>query len=75
MFLFKIWFTVFAIGLIFYPISYKVFTKFHDRGWFFSKVLGICFSSWLMWILSYIKIESQPPYNSGMTLFICSRKV
>lgn len=62
--LLKLWFTIFAIGAIFFPITSNIFKSFNDKGWLFSKVIGICISSWLMWILSYIKILPFTRLNS-----------
>ena len=74
MLLFKIWFTVLILGIALYPITYKVFSKFNDRGWIFSKIIGMCLTSWLMWILAYLKILEYSRLNSILIvlfIFVC----
>ncbi|MCR5685049.1 MAG: hypothetical protein K6G81_06440 [Lachnospiraceae bacterium] len=46
------WFTIFALGLTFLPLSYLIFKRFWDCGWIFSKAVGIGITSWLVWFLS-----------------------
>ncbi|MBM3283494.1 hypothetical protein FJY90_04530 [Candidatus Gottesmanbacteria bacterium] len=45
------WLTIFIVGIIFLPITSFLFRKFIDRGYIFTKVIGIVFSSYLIWIL------------------------
>ena len=59
----KLWFYVLLIGLIFYPMVSTLFNKFADRGWMFSKIIGIAISSWVMWILSSLKILEYTKKN------------
>ncbi len=61
-FIFPWWLAILGIGLAFFPISSKIFAKFFDRGYLFAKVLGILFSSYLVWLLASFKILpfSQP---------------
>ena len=70
MYLFKIWFTIFIIGLVFYPIISMIFNKFNDRGWMFSKIIGICVSSWAIWILSYLRILQYTQFNSYLIIVL-----
>ncbi len=52
-----IWWSVFfIIGLMYYPLSRKVFQTFTDKGFLFSKVIGLAISSYLLWLLSLLKI-------------------
>lgn len=50
------WFCLLVLGLIFFPITANLFQSFNDKGYLFSKVVGISLSSYLMWLLSSIKI-------------------
>ena len=52
----KFWFCILIIGMIFFPITSTIFDKFNDKGWIFSKIIGIIISTWTFWILSYLKI-------------------
>ncbi len=44
------WLMLFGLGLIFLPLNFKIFSKFWDRGWIFSKVLGIVAISYLVFL-------------------------
>jgi len=50
------WAFIFGIGLIFLPLTKKIFGNFFDQGYLFSKVIGILFSSYLVWLLASLKI-------------------
>lgn len=52
-----IWWTVILVlGLMVFPLSAVVFSTFTDKGYLFSKVLGIAVSSYALWFLSNLKI-------------------
>jgi len=53
---FQWWIYLLGIGFIFLPITRKIFGSFFDQGYLFSKVLGILFSSYLVWLLASLKI-------------------
>lgn len=50
------WLTLFGLGAIFLPLTTKIFKNFFDRGYLFSKVIGIGLSSYLVWLLASLKI-------------------
>ncbi len=50
------WATVAYIGIIFMPLSALLFTKFNDRGYLFSKTIGIAVVGYLMWLLSSVRL-------------------
>ncbi|MBU2577228.1 hypothetical protein KKA69_00165, partial [Patescibacteria group bacterium] len=50
------WFFVFIIGLGFLPLTRIIFSRFFDKGYLFAKVIGILFSSYLVWLLFSLKI-------------------
>lgn len=50
------WLCLLVLGLVFFPITSNLFQSFSDKGYLFSKVIGIALSSYLMWFLSYIRI-------------------
>ena len=60
------WSVIFLIGLIFLPLTKKIFANFFDRGYLFSKVIGLLFSSYLVWLLGSLKIL---PFTQ-ITIFI-----
>lgn len=51
------WWTVFlAIGLLYFPLSFCVFSSFTDRGFMFSKIIGLAISVYFFWLVSYMKL-------------------
>lgn len=50
------WVVIFGLGIIFMPITALLFSSFHDKGYLFSKVIGIAFTAYLMWIFSSVHI-------------------
>ena len=55
-FIFKWWFIFLLIGASFLPVTTKIFNSFVDKGYIFSKVLGILFISYTIFILSSVHI-------------------
>lgn len=53
---FRWWLSVLVLGILFLPLTRKMFSSFHDGGYLFSKVIGIALSGYLMWLLSSLKI-------------------
>ena len=60
------WIPIFIIGIIFLPITTLIFKKFYDRGYLFSKVIGIGIISYSALVLGEIKLL---PF-SVFTLFL-----
>jgi YYY domain-containing protein len=52
------WFSILTIGWIFLPVTGKLFGRFFDSGYLFSKVIGITFISYCVWLLSALQIVS-----------------
>lgn len=50
------WLHIFLIGLIFLPLTGKLFRNFFDKGYPFSKTIGIAVTSYLVWLASSLKI-------------------
>lgn len=50
------WGMLFVMGISFYPLAATLFRKFTDKGYIFSKVLGLVISGWLVWVLSSVHI-------------------
>lgn len=55
-YLFKVWLSLMIIGIIFYPITSIIFKSFNDKGWIFSKIIGVAITAVVVWWLSYIRI-------------------
>ncbi len=50
------WMVILAIGLINLPLTFVIFAKFADRGYVFSKILGIALLSYITFILSAFQL-------------------
>lgn len=55
-FLFRWWLVFFIIGAIFLPLTTKIFSNFFDKGYIFSKIIGIAFIGYTVFILGFLKI-------------------
>lgn len=55
------WFTVFYIGIFFMPITSIVFAGFHDRGYLFSKAIGVAIIGYVMWLMSSLHLMKFTP--------------
>ena len=61
------WLAFFIIGLIFFPISKRVFAAFNDSGYIFSKVIGILLVSYVLLIVNIIHVL---PFGTASIIFI-----
>lgn len=50
------WLSLLVIGFIFLPITAKIFPKFFDKGYLFSKIIGLIFLTFSLWLFSMLKI-------------------
>jgi YYY domain-containing protein len=50
------WVIIAGLGLIFMPLTTLIFHNYHDKGYLFSKTIGIAISGYLMWLLSSLHI-------------------
>jgi len=44
------WLILLSLGLVFLPLTVKLFARFWDKGWIFSKILGIVIVSYLIFL-------------------------
>lgn len=61
------WIVFFGIGAIFSPLTFLIFDKFHDRGYLFSKVLGLGLISYFVLVLNIFRIL---PFNLITMAFV-----
>ncbi|MDP3998560.1 MAG: DUF2298 domain-containing protein, partial [bacterium] len=54
--IFTFWLILFIIGLSLLPGTVKIFAKFSDAGYIFSKILGMAVISYLIWLLGSLHI-------------------
>lgn len=62
------WGTLLVIGVITMPLTYRMFSRFSDFGWVFSKSIGLALTAWLMWVLSSVKIMKFSQFGC---IFVC----
>lgn len=66
------WITAAILGIAFYPLTALIFRRFDDRGYLFSKAIGIMAAGWLMWALSSLHILSFTIANCYVCLAVCA---
>ncbi len=59
----KWWFVILSIGIIFFPITWLIFKKFFGLGYALGKTLGIVLISYLVFLLSILKIAPFTPFS------------
>jgi uncharacterized membrane protein len=64
------WFVFFTIGLINFPITWKVFRKFTGAGWGLSKILGVLLISYFTFLLSILHIAKFTNFTIYFILFL-----
>lgn len=55
-FIFYWWVLILGLGTVFLPLTYLFFSKFWDKGYIFSKLVGILLTSYAVWLLGSLKI-------------------
>ena len=68
----KWWGALLCLGLAFIPLTTVIFKKFHNRGYLFSKTIGLVVTGWLMWLCSSLHILKFNTPNSIICLVICA---
>lgn len=56
LYIFQWWIILFSLGLIFFPLTSLIFHSFFDKGYIFSKILGVLLLSYAIWLLASLKI-------------------
>ena len=53
-----IWWLLFVelLGLVSFPLTFFIFRGLHDRGWGFSKVVGVLLLAWLTWMPASVRL-------------------
>lgn len=65
------WLTILCLGLIFLPITDLLFASFEDRGYLFSKTIGIAVSGYLMWLFSSLRVLKFSTTSCLFTVGLC----
>ena len=50
------WLLILVLGIIFLPLSSLLFSSLADKGYLFSKTIGIAITAYIMWMLSSIRV-------------------
>src|SRR3990172_8648956 len=66
------WATIFIVSLTVLPVSINLFAKFIDRGYIFSKIIGILISSYLIWLAGSLHILSFTKFSIVLVLIAAS---
>ena len=68
---FMIWWTgILVSGFVFMPAGMKLFKSFNDKGFLFSKALGILSATYLLWLLSSLKILPFTTFAALACMFV-----
>lgn len=70
--LFQWWGATVILGLAFYPLTSMIFKRFDDRGYLFSKAIGLVVTGWLMWLLASLHILKFTTMNCYLCLGACA---
>lgn len=52
------WVISLLIGIFAFPLSFYLFRKSHDKGYMFSKIIGLFIVSYLAWLIGFINFSS-----------------
>ena len=55
------WILLFGLGVVFAPLTFRLFPRFFDKGYAFSKIIGILIVSYVVWLLGSLKILQFVP--------------
>lgn len=66
----KWFFAFFIIGVSFLPLTFSIFSNFKDKGYIFSKIIGMIFLSYFVFILGIIKIVKFSEISVYISLII-----
>jgi YYY domain-containing protein len=66
------WLVVQALGLIVWPLAYRVFRWLPDRGYMLAKPLGLLLVSYILWLLASIGILQNNLVGIGLVVVIVS---
>ena len=67
----KWWVALLLLGLGFMPFTMIMFRNFRDKGWLFSKTIGLAISAWVVWFLSSAHIFKFTVGNCYILTAVC----
>lgn len=72
LYIFKWWIVFFLLGASFLPLTSKIFNSFIDKGYIFSKVIGLVFVSYLIYALGTFHLLKFTTLNILIVWFLCA---
>lgn len=64
------WATLAYIGIIYIPLTTLLFPTFHDKGYLFSKTIGLAITGYFLWMLSSLHILKFTPLSCVISVII-----
>lgn len=68
----KWWFLSVIIGIIAFPISFVLFKKSYEKGFMFSKIIGLFLLSYFSWLLGFIYFSIGTIYTVLFIMIVIS---
>jgi len=59
-----------VLGLALWPLMFRFFPSFGDRGWGVAKILGWALAGWMVWFLGSLKIVPFSEYSCWASVFL-----
>ena len=63
------WLLALLFGAVFMPVTGRLFCTFEDRGWFFSKILGIAVCGYTEWLLTSVNVTV---FSTASCVLVCA---
>lgn len=70
LYIFQWWISFFIVGLIFFPLTQLFFQKFIDRGYIFSKIVGMAIISYSIFLLGSVRLLPFSIYSIFLILIL-----
>lgn len=70
-FILRWWTIITLMGIIFLPLTSRFFNSFFDKGYIFSKILGICVVTYIAYALGSFNLLSFSNQNLLLIIFFC----
>jgi len=65
------WLTLLVLGIGFMPMTMVLFHQFKDKGWIFSKAIGLAVTGWLVWYLASCRLFKFTVANCYIVTAVC----
>lgn len=65
------WGMILVLGGTFMPVTSLLFRKFDDRGWMFSKVIGVAVTGYVVWLLVVLKLIPFTSFTCMVVTVVC----